>query len=113
MTFEVKIDSPAMADLQSLRAYDRSAILDSIERILTTAPMQISKSRIKRLRGIVSPQYRLRVGEFRVFYDVRASTVYVMRVLIKSAVAGYVKELGHEIQNGKRGAVGPGNGQGG
>jgi mRNA-degrading endonuclease RelE of RelBE toxin-antitoxin system len=46
--------------------------------------------------------YRLRVDEFRVFYDVRETTVYVMRVLPKSAVADYLKELGYEVEDGQR-----------
>jgi len=29
----------------------------------------VSKSRIKRLRGLSQPQFRLRVGAIRVFYD--------------------------------------------
>jgi mRNA-degrading endonuclease RelE of RelBE toxin-antitoxin system len=57
-------------DLRNMRAYDRRAVLDTIERVLPSTPTQTSKSRIKRLRGVDSPQYRLRVGDFRVFYDV-------------------------------------------
>jgi hypothetical protein len=33
-------------------------------------PVRESKSRIKRLKGLRQPQYRLRVDEMRVFYDV-------------------------------------------
>jgi mRNA interferase RelE/StbE len=109
--FKVSIDPAALADLRSLRAFDRRAILNAIERILTTAPTRAGKSRIKRLRGLDSPQYRLRVGEFRAFYDVIGAEVYVMRVLTKSAVAAYLREMGYEIENGQRGATGPGNGQ--
>src|SRR2546422_3569706 len=36
-----------------------------------TTLFRSSKSRIKRLRGIERPGYRLRVGQIRVFYDVR------------------------------------------
>ena len=38
----------------------------------------MSKSRIKRLRALGRPQYRLRVEDTRVFYDVEASTVEVL-----------------------------------
>jgi len=37
---------------------------------LEADPVRESKSRIKRLRGLRQPQYRLRVAEMRVFYDV-------------------------------------------
>ena len=102
MKFTVLIDPVALEDLRDLRAYDRKAVLDTIDRVLTTAPTQISKSRIKRLRGVDSPQYRLRVGEFRVFYDVTEDEVYVMRVLDKAAVAEYLKEMGYEAEDDQR-----------
>jgi mRNA-degrading endonuclease RelE of RelBE toxin-antitoxin system len=41
-------------------------------------------SRIKRLRGIRRPQYRLRVGEVRVFYDVSEPTVEILAIVPKS-----------------------------
>jgi mRNA-degrading endonuclease RelE of RelBE toxin-antitoxin system len=100
--FEVAIDPVALADLRPLRAYDRKAVFDTIERVLTTTPTQTSKSRIKRLRGVDSPQYRLRIGEFRVFYDVAGNEVYVMRVLTKAAVAEYLKEMGYEAEDDQR-----------
>ena len=37
---------------------------------LETAHPKESKSRIKRLRGLRQPQYRLQVDEMRVFYDI-------------------------------------------
>ena len=40
------------------------------QRHLRHDPRKVSRSRIKRLRGVRRPQFRLRVGEIRVFYDV-------------------------------------------
>jgi mRNA interferase RelE/StbE len=91
---KVDFDPLAVNDLKRLRAFDRSAIIETIDRILTSAPTRGGKSRIKRLRGIDSPQYRLRVGEFRVFYDVQETNVYILRILSKSDVEEYLKELG-------------------
>jgi len=42
-----------------------------------------SRSRIKRLRGMTRPQYRLRVEEFGVFYDVSGSAVEVLAIVPK------------------------------
>lgn len=104
MKFQVTIDPSALADLRALRAFDRRSVLDVIGRVLSTTPTQLSKSRIKRLRGVDSPQYRLRVGEFRVFYDVHddSAEVYVLRVLSKAAVADYLREMGYEVDDGQR-----------
>ena len=35
------------------------------------------------LRGIARPQYRLRVEEIRVFYDVSGATVEVLAIVLK------------------------------
>ena len=94
MPYKVDFDPQAAGDLKRFRAFDRSAIVESIDRVLTTAPTRVGKSRIKRLRGTDSPQFRLRVGEFRVFYDVQEMSVYVLRILAKPDVERYLKELG-------------------
>ena len=41
----------------------------------------MSKSRIKRLRGLKQPQYRLRVGDIRVFYDIFGQRVEVLAIV--------------------------------
>ena len=101
--------------MRALRAFDRRAVLDVIERVLTSTPTRVGRSRIKRLRGIDSPQYRVRVGTFRVFYDVdlEGREVYVLRVLTKADVAEYLREMGYEAEDGDGGRTGPANGQGG
>ena len=50
----------------------------------THEPTKVSKSRIKRLRGLSQPQYRLRVGDIRVFYDVTETTVHVLAIIPKA-----------------------------
>ena len=60
----------AREDLLALSAYDRKKVLDVIEIHLRYEPEKVSKSRIKRLEAMESPQYRLRIDEIRAFYDV-------------------------------------------
>ena len=45
--------------------------IDAIKSHLGTDPTKISKSRIKRLQALSKPQYRLRVDDLRVYYDVK------------------------------------------
>jgi len=97
--YAIVIDDDALSDLAGLRAYDRRAIVDLVEKLLSEGPTRVSKTRIKRLRGYESPQYRLRVGEFRVLYDVIGNEVLVLRVLAKSDVADYLREMGREIED--------------
>jgi mRNA interferase RelE/StbE len=58
----------AVADLAGLKANVRAMVRDALEKHLRYQPTKASKTRIKRLRGLSHPQYRLRVGDdIRVF----------------------------------------------
>jgi mRNA interferase RelE/StbE len=70
-------------DLRRLSARDRAKLRDALEVPLRHEPTKVSKSRIKRLRGLTRPQYRLRVDELRVFYDVTDSEVQVLAIVAK------------------------------
>jgi mRNA interferase RelE/StbE len=80
MRYEIILAPEAANDLKLLDAHLRAEIRDAIERHLRHEPTKISKSRIKRLRGLSRPQYRLRVGEIRVFYDVSKNAVEVLAI---------------------------------
>ena len=64
-----------------------------MEKHLGSEPMKQSKSRIKRLKGIRDPDYRLRVGNYRVFYNVTEDRVDVLRVMHKDETHKYYEEL--------------------
>ena len=83
MRFEIVLAPEAVQDLKHLSAHDRSAVRDAIEVHLRHQPARTSKSRIKRLRGMSLPQFRLRVGEIRVYYDVAEKTVEVLAIVPK------------------------------
>ena len=80
--------------MQALDAHIRPEVRDQIETHLRFEPERVSKSRIKRLRGMRQPQYRLRVGEIRVFYDVVETEVHVLAVVQKSEAAKWLEEKG-------------------
>jgi mRNA-degrading endonuclease RelE of RelBE toxin-antitoxin system len=46
------------------------------------------------LRGIARPQYRLRVEEVRVFYDVSGSTVEVLAIVPKPEAESWLVQFG-------------------
>src|SRR5687768_16502228 len=81
--YSIRYSQDALKALKQLRPYDRGAVLSSIDRVLTTNPTQESKARIKRLRQPAPTQYRLRVGDVRVFYDVDGQTVKIALILSK------------------------------
>ena len=89
--YRVILDAHARADLERRRRYDRNYICDAILAHLSRQPEAESRSRIKRLRGAPAPRYRLRVGDFRVFYTVHGRTVCGHRVLHKSETRRFYK----------------------
>ena len=93
MRFEILLSPDAGAQLAALPARTRAA--------------KLSKSRIKRLRGFDQPQYRLRVGEIRVFYDVTETEVQVLAIVSKAEAQAWLDEQGTPSPPG-----GPGQGQG-
>ncbi|MBM3300858.1 MAG: type II toxin-antitoxin system RelE/ParE family toxin [Deltaproteobacteria bacterium] len=93
--YEIILKRSAIADMDALRKFDATQIADAMEKHLLYDPTKESKSRIKRLRGIKNPDYRLRVGDYRVFYVVNtdAHRVEVLRVMHKDQTLPYYKEL--------------------
>jgi len=96
MKYEILFAPEAIQDFKRLSARDRSTIKEAIEKHLRYEPQRTSKSRIKKLRGISRPQYRLRVGEIRVFYDVAEENVEILAIITKSKAAEWLKEMGEE-----------------
>ena len=94
MRYEIILAPQAVEDLNALRADVRSIVRDALETHLRFEPTKTSKSRIKRLRGLSRPQYRLRVDEIRVFYDVVDDAVEILAIVPKSGVGDWLKGAG-------------------
>ena len=96
MRYEIILTSEAIEDLKRLRAHERASVKDTITRTLRFLPNKASRSGIKRLRGLSKPQYRLREGDIRVFYDVHEGEVVILAVLYKDEVDGWLAQFGEE-----------------
>ncbi len=94
MRYDIHWAHTAREDLERLRGFEPAGIVDAVDQHLQHQPTRVSKSRIKRLRGLASPQYRLRLGEIRVFYDVEGNDVYVLAVIPKSESAAWLDDYG-------------------
>jgi len=85
--FEIRFAESVEDDLRKIQIYYRNRIVDSIEEQLTHEPETATRNR-KLLENLtppwqtVAPVWELRVGDYRVFYDVSAteSVVYVRAV---------------------------------
>ena len=94
MRHEIVLAPEAVQDLRRLKAHVRATVRDAIEARLRHQPTRTSKSRIKRLRGLSRPQFQLRVGELRIFYDVSERTVEVLAVILQSGADAWLKKEG-------------------
>jgi mRNA interferase RelE/StbE len=95
MRYDIVLAPEAVDDLDSLQANVRAMERDAIEQHLRHQPTKVSRSRIKRLRGLSHPEYRLRVGDdIRVFYDVAEGMVQVLAIVPKSEVDAWLAKHG-------------------
>jgi mRNA interferase RelE/StbE len=95
MSFAIILAPEAVADLKRLTATVRATVRTALETHLRHEPEKVSRSRIKRLRGLRRPQYRLRVDEVRVFYDVSSTTVEVLAIVAKSEAESWLAQFGN------------------
>ena len=94
MAYEIIFAPEAIEDLQRLRGVDRSGITTAIATHLRNQPRKESKTRIKRLRGLRQPEYRLRVDDFRVYYDVAEPEVHILAVIEKHLTYEWLEKHG-------------------
>jgi mRNA-degrading endonuclease RelE of RelBE toxin-antitoxin system len=95
MRFEIVLAPEAVDDLKGLKANVRAEVRTAIERHLRHEPEKASRSRIKRLRGISRPQFRLRVGEVRIFYDISGPIVEILAIVAKSEAESWLAQFGN------------------
>ena len=84
--YEIRYANEAVQDVRGMRKFDQRKVLEGIEIHLTYQPKHLSRSRIKAMSQPFWSQYRLRVDEFRVYYDVNVDNriVNVLRILMKT-----------------------------
>jgi mRNA interferase RelE/StbE len=95
MTFAIVLAPQAVQDLKRIKAHVRATLRTAVETHLRHEPEKTSRTRIKRLRGLRRPQYRLRVGDVRVFYDVTGTTVEVLAIVSKSEAESWLAQFGN------------------
>jgi mRNA-degrading endonuclease RelE of RelBE toxin-antitoxin system len=94
MRFDIVLAAQAVEDFRRLTANVRATVRSALETHLRREPEKTSRSRINRLRGLRRPQYRLRVDEVRVFYDVSGTTVEVLAIVAKSEATPWLAQFG-------------------
>jgi mRNA interferase RelE/StbE len=95
--YKIQYSEEAENDLQSARSFDQKKILEGIETHLRFEPAKESRSRIKKMNQPFWSQYRLRVEDFRVYYDLdeEKGIIGIIRIL-KKGQRETTKEPTHE-----------------
>jgi mRNA-degrading endonuclease RelE of RelBE toxin-antitoxin system len=74
--YEIKLSPNVQEDLKSLRKFEQKEVLKSIKEQLRYEPTVETKNR-KRLDPNELAEWELRIGRFRVFYDVEIDALIV------------------------------------
>jgi mRNA-degrading endonuclease RelE of RelBE toxin-antitoxin system len=91
MRREIVLAPEAEEDIRALKANRRASVRDGMETHLRHEPTKTSRSRVKRLRGTSRPQYRLRIEDVRIFYDVTDEAVEVLAIVPRAQAAAWLK----------------------
>jgi mRNA interferase RelE/StbE len=89
--YEVVFTSDAVEDLDKIKKFYASQITKRIDAVLLQRAEDITRSSVKKLRGFES-LYRLRVGDYRIFYQVQSNEVTILRILSKDKEAEFYEE---------------------
>jgi len=100
LRYEIVLAPGAVTSLREFAAHVRAEVKDAIEVHLRHEPTKTSRSRIKRLRGLSQPQYRLRIGEIRVFYDVTETAVEILAIIPKAEAEAWLEQEGTPTKEG-------------
>jgi len=90
--FKIVFKREAVRQLKKIKRYHTRAILDAIESHLGEEPEKATRTSIKRLRGRQQATFRLRVQDYRVFYDVIEDRVEIVQILHKSETRLFYEE---------------------
>ena len=95
--FGVKFTSSALGDIAPLKKRERKAILDWIDKQLVYEPHVETRNR-KRLRPNRTSEWEVRIGKYRVFYDVRQTERIVEVTVIGEKRGNMVLVRGEEYE---------------
>lgn len=90
--FEVIFSSSAQKDIERLEVDKAFQIAIDIKTYLETSPFPFGKTRIKRLTNFDPPLYRLRSGDFRIYYRIHPPKVIILTITHKKDSEKFLKK---------------------
>jgi mRNA interferase RelE/StbE len=89
--FKIDLSPAASRDLDKLELGIVTKVLSDIK-ILEENPFPRGKL-IKKIRGKETPFYRLRIDNFRVFFEIHHMKIVILRIISKKEADRYIKKL--------------------
>ncbi len=93
--YEIEFSDEALQDLESLKKNEQNEVLDDIDTNLRYEPAVETRNR-KRLRPNQTAEWELRIGQFRVFYDVYEAVKIVSIEAVGLKVGSLLRFRGKE-----------------
>lgn len=91
--FEVIFSSSAQKNIERLEVDKALQLTIDIKTYLETSPFPIGKTRIKRLTNFDPPLYRLRSGDFRVYYRIHPPEAIILAIMHKKDSEKFLKKF--------------------
>jgi len=92
--FKIERKQGVAKDLRRIDGGERKKIFSAMLKYLETIPDEPHGTRIKKMEYIEQPQYRLRVGDYRIYYDIEGSTVIVLGIVHKKNAEKWLNSNG-------------------
>ncbi len=97
VTYHIDFTQAARGDLASFSVYEQKRIVDDVKRQLTHEPTIETHNR-KELRDNPVARWELRIGKYRVFYEVEPETATVLIAAVGSKVHNMLYIRGKEVK---------------
>ena len=91
--FKVRFSPSAQREIEGYEAEDALQLVKDVKRYLESSPLPFGKTRIKKLTGFIPPLYRLRSGDFRVYYRIVSKEVVILAITHKKDSEKFLKKV--------------------
>ena len=91
--FKVIFSPSAQREIEGYEAEDALQLVKDVKRYLETSPFPFGKTRVKKLTGFTPSLYRLRSGDFRVYYRIVYEEVVILAITHKKDSEKFLKKI--------------------
>jgi mRNA-degrading endonuclease RelE of RelBE toxin-antitoxin system len=100
--FSIVFSHSAQREIEELEIQDALQLARDIKTHLERSPFPFGKTRIKKLTGFHPPLYRLRSGDYRVYYRIISREVAILAITHKKDSEKHLRRL--RLGKGTKGA---------